>query len=78
MEKNEVDLEVLFKNLRKVSYQKVPKGLENKIFCDAKTEFQKRTRAIKTILESCLRQVSKLGPQAVLTCLVQDSRTNCN
>tara|TARA_B100000287_G_C20228631_1_gene621094 strand:+ start:193 stop:591 length:399 start_codon:yes stop_codon:yes gene_type:complete len=44
MEKNEVDLEMLFKNLRKVSYQKVPKGLENKIFCDAKTEIQKRTR----------------------------------
>ncbi len=43
MEKNEVDLELLFKNLREVSYQKVPKGLENKILFDAKTEIQKRT-----------------------------------
>ena len=43
MEKNEVDLELLFKNLREVSYQKVPKSLENKILFDAKTEIQKRT-----------------------------------
>ena len=43
MEKNDVDLELLFKNLREVSYQKVPKSLENKILFDAKTEIRKRT-----------------------------------
>ncbi len=51
MSKDDEELQVLFKNLREASYQKIPKGLDDRILFDARKEIQKGISEKRSIID---------------------------